>query len=92
MAIQWCEQIRDKEIVICSDSVSALTSIETGTSEGHQDLLHEILFTNSRLTRDGRNITFMWIPEHGSILGNERADKLAKEAVKKEAVESNIKL
>lgn len=57
-----------------------------------KDLLYEILSANSRIVRQGKNVTFMWGPAHSAVLGNERADKLAKEAVKKGTVKVNIKL
>ena len=42
--------------------------------------------------KQGRDIMFMLLPTHLGILGNERVDKLAKEAVKREAVEVKLKL
>lgn len=92
MALEWTEQISDKEILICSDSVSALVSMEKGTSRSHLNLLYEVLFMNSRINRQGKNVIFMWVPAHLGIQGNEKADKVAKEAIKKEDVEVNIKL
>ena len=80
MALEWGEQFRCADVVICSDSVSALGSIEKEAAKT-QDLL--ILYLNTRMVSQGRRITFLWVPVHLVILGNERADKLAKKAVKK---------
>lgn len=74
-------------ISICSDSVSALSSSKAGSTKNHQDLVYEILVTNSRFANQGKDVVFMWTPAHTGILGNERVDKLAKEAVKKRNVE-----
>ncbi len=43
------------------------------------------MFINSRLASKGKNVTFMWVH-------NESADRLAKEALKKETVEVTIPL
>ena len=40
MALEWVEQFRCADVVICSDSVSALVSIEKGAAKTHQDLLY----------------------------------------------------
>ena len=84
--------MRDRKITICSDSVSSLLSIKNRTAKTHQDILYEKLLKTSRLTQQGREITFMWVPAHLGIQGNEKADKSAKEAVKKEEVEMKVKL
>ena len=58
----------------------------------HQEILYEIQLKISSLTQQGREIVFMWVPAHLGIKGNEKADKTAKEAVKKEEVEIKVKL
>jgi ribonuclease HI len=39
MAIKWTEQLVNQKVLICSDSVSAITSIGVGTAKSHQDLM-----------------------------------------------------
>ncbi len=51
-------QSRWDNVVICSDSVSALMSIKSGVTR-NQKLLHEIVLTNSRISRQGKNITYI---------------------------------
>ena len=82
--MRWNGHISEKEILICSDSVAALISMKTGVTKSHLDILYEVLLVNSRLVRQGKNYTFLWLPAHSGIQGNEKADKVAKEAVKKE--------
>ena len=43
MAIQWTEQLENQKVLICSDSVSAITSIGVGTAKSRQDFIYEIL-------------------------------------------------
>ena len=43
MAIKWTEQLVNQKVLICIDSVSAITSIGVGTAKSHQDLIYEIL-------------------------------------------------
>ncbi len=46
IALEWIEHSRWDNVVICSDSVSALMSIKSGVTRNHKELLYEILFTN----------------------------------------------
>ncbi|KAM4588109.1 uncharacterized protein PAE49_002694 isoform 1-T1 [Odontesthes bonariensis] len=44
----------------------------------------------NKLAKAGIEIVFLWVPAHIGVRGNEWADKLAKEAVKKDSVELEI--
>lgn len=90
MALERAEQSNCKRIVIWGDSVSALTSLKTGAAKIHQNLLLEIMFMFTRMARQGGHVMSVWVPAHLYILGNERADKLAKEAVKTESVKVKV--
>ena len=92
MAIKWTEQLVNQKVLICSDSVSAITSIGVGTAKSHQDLVYEILMAIRSVSVRGVGISLMWVPAHTGISGNEKADKLAKAAVKKENVEVTLHL
>ncbi len=65
--------------------------MKLGTARHHQDLLYEIMLNHSRVVSQGTEITFMWVPAHIGIPGNEKADRMAKEAVKRERVDINMK-
>lgn len=52
--------------------------------------MHKILLAVRDVARRSVKISLMWVPAHVGILANEKADRLAKEAVKRESVESII--
>lgn len=69
---------KSDEIVIFSDSKSALESISHKQSSLRPNILIDILVL---LTNIERKVTLTWIPAHVNLLGNEIADKLAKSAL-----------
>ncbi len=71
--------------------LTALYSLSTDVSNSRQDLLYEILTTYTRLKDKCNEIQLIWTPAVG-ILGNERVDELAKQTIKKENIEVNIKM
>ena len=67
---------------IFTDSKSALTAILNFKRNGHPlitKMTHEI----DTLRRSGRLISFVWIPGHVGIVGNEKADRAAASASKR---------
>lgn len=38
-----------------------------------------------------KRVQFLWVPAHTGVLGNEEADKLAKQAMAKENIDMDIK-
>ncbi|XP_055598551.1 uncharacterized protein K02A2.6-like [Uranotaenia lowii] len=58
-------------------SVEAIRSIKPGKHSPY--FLEKIRITLSALSRRCFSITFVWVPSHCSIVGNEKADSLAKE-------------
>ena len=52
--LEWAEGIQDRKILICSDSVSSMLSIKSGACKVHQDIIYEILLTNTRLFSQGK--------------------------------------
>ncbi|XP_023244798.1 uncharacterized protein LOC111642659 [Centruroides sculpturatus] len=68
-------QLRGKQVCICSDSQAALWSISKKTQRNylHQLIMDELKKNKSNL------IYFLWTRAHQGVIGNEEADVLAKE-------------
>lgn len=92
LALQWVEETKPSKAVVCSDSMSSLTSILSGRSSSRQDLLEEIHQIIYKITQQKTFLQFFWVPAHRGIQGNEAADKLAKEATGAEHVELEVPL
>ncbi|GIY91828.1 RNase H domain-containing protein [Caerostris extrusa] len=69
--------IVDKDILILSDSFSALNSLKNLNI--HSTYVIQKLASKLFVRRTfNQNITFLWVPGHSEILWNEKADSLAK--------------
>jgi ribonuclease HI len=67
--------VKNKKILICSDSESSIESLSSfKISSGVVLQCYRALETLSR----NNNVTLTWVPGHSGILGNEKADKLAR--------------
>ena len=91
LALLWITNTSDENIsqpvTIFSDSLSSLQAIKTGKTTCRPNLLVEI---QELITTCKTEITFVWIPSHIGIKGNEIADKLANVATSSNCVELNI--
>ena len=88
-AVTWIlntENNKNCQYVILSDSLSVLTSIKKNKSDSRPNLFNELMMQLNRL--EPNQIKMAWIPSHVDISGNERADKLAKEALNLDNINS----
>ena len=72
------EDCIQQNIVLLSDSLSALYSLTNGPFDLCTQQLHNTLRTLSNNNR----VVLQWVPAHVGIAGNETADRLAKAAAK----------
>ncbi|KAM3606960.1 uncharacterized protein V6R79_000107 [Siganus canaliculatus] len=91
-ALEWVERVKPLNSLICSDSAAALLSLREGMSRARPDIVVECLCSLLRVERSGCQVCFVWVPSHSGVEGNERADKLAKEALMREAIDLAIPL
>ncbi|MCG8032941.1 MAG: RNAse HI domain-containing protein, partial [Candidatus Thiodiazotropha taylori] len=79
--LQHLDIISSKLLKIFSDSQSAVGILTLNWKEsGYKDITTEIRQTIATLRQKGAAVDISWTPGHASIVGNEVADALAKEA------------
>ncbi|XP_013884271.1 uncharacterized protein LOC106532689 [Austrofundulus limnaeus] len=87
LALSWIEEVRPLRSLICSDSSSSLYSIKNNQSNSRPDLLLEIQLILYRIQAMGLIVIFTWVPSHIGVIGNELADRYAKQASKNSYIE-----
>ena len=70
---------KEKSFLILSDSLSSLKAIFNLKYD--HPILVQILELYLDLTKDGKEIVFVWVPGHVDIRGNSDADSAAKDAL-----------
>jgi ribonuclease HI len=65
-------------ILLCVDSKSVLSALQSWDSKVRKDILFEIKYLIHEIRSKGTDVSFCWVPSHCGIKGNEQADKLAK--------------
>ena len=88
MALRLIEESDKGNFVVFSDSLSSLMALR-GTSFDNP-LVLKVREEYSHLVQQGKLISFVWIPSHVGIRGNEEADKAAKDALQLQI--SNFKI
>ena len=83
-AMQFIRSRRVPKAVICGDSKSALQSLQrNGNFRTIQQLIRQLLHCADV---NHQEIRFMWTPSHVGICGNEKADRRAKQALRREEI------
>ena len=79
LALKHVYYSKEKSFLILCDSLSSLQSI-LNLKYDHPVLV-QILELYTEMTREGREIVFIWVPGHVGIRGNLAADSAAKDAL-----------
>ena len=69
-----------KNVLILSDSLSSLKALAKGGTNIHLELQQKILKYAHVILVKGIDLTFMWLPSHVGIVGNDFVDQAAKVA------------
>ena len=68
------EEVRPDRVVVCTDSVAVLESIQTSNTT-RECLIIDIQHSLFRLHRGGVDVQFGWVPAHEGVEGNGDSDK-----------------
>ncbi|XP_072162117.1 uncharacterized protein, partial [Bemisia tabaci] len=77
-ALNFLQETEDKKAIICSDSLSVLSALQT--VPGSNPLIIQIQNSLHHLLSLNFSIAFCWCPGHVGVAGNTEADTLAREA------------
>ena len=93
LALEWVSSAenldRQTPVTVFSDSLSAIDALELGKSTCRPNLVNKIL---QLLAVISNNITFVWIPSHIGIRGNEIVDRLAQSATTSKTIDLCVPL
>ena len=79
MAFNIISNVDDTQFVIYTDSLSSLQAIHG--SDCDHPYIQDILKLYNQCLLNNKKVVLAWVPSHVGIKGNEKADKLAKEAL-----------
>ena len=92
-ALRFITSYKITKAIIISDSLSVLKSLESGISQSRPNLLEEVKCMISNLfINQTCDLRFIWTPAHTGVVGNERADKLAKQALQRDGIDIPVPL
>ena len=83
-ALYWISQNRYAKNLIISDSLSSIKAIHHNKNNSCHFLIDKVKLLHYFLDSIGVKITYMWVPSHAGIPGNETADFLGRSATTKE--------
>ena len=90
-ALKHIENSEQQSFNIFSDSLSAIESIQIGTSLSRPSLMDKILRKHAEVRDKGKNVGIYWISSHTGFQGNDKADELAKASLQHQEVDVIIR-
>ena len=78
LALEIIDAHKYTRSLVCSDSLSSLVAIKNSTNK--IPLVLRVQQKLHRLEEGGSQVTFLWVPGHSGIGGNDAADTIAKKA------------
>ncbi|XP_018406602.1 PREDICTED: uncharacterized protein LOC108782745 [Cyphomyrmex costatus] len=90
-AITIAIDLKLSDATIITDSLSVLETVKNHHNPKNNYLIPLIKSVLEEAGRNGTSVKFIWIPSHRGIEGNEKADQLAKRAIRC-GIEPNFKV
>lgn len=81
-----------EKVIIASDLCPALMSLKSCNSRNKEDLLFKILQSLFRIHQTCFTVSFVGVPADVGIEGNEKADEIAKRALKSRSCHMNVNI
>lgn len=89
-ALAYCLSIRESKFIIFTDSKSSIEALKKlKTTSKTNYIIMDIMELNMQLRLTDSEVTFVWLRGHAEIIGNEKADSLAKQAAEQGTVINN---
>ncbi|KAK3609526.1 hypothetical protein CHS0354_041577 [Potamilus streckersoni] len=80
-AIYWTHTQLNTKFLIITDSLSALLALNSTKPTARINLKEDTLYQIRLLNSNNKTIEFLWVPSHIQLLGNNKADQAANEAL-----------
>ena len=81
-ALNWTLLNRPHKVAILSDSLSALQSIKSKSSNSRPDIIENTISLQDQCQQNDIQVNLVWCPAHVNLEGNELADGAAKNALR----------
>lgn len=77
-ALKWIKENKPQKVVILTDSLSAIQTLQVKQCNSRPDLILQILELIDQVIKNETILNIDWCPSHCNIAGNDKADEAAK--------------